>query len=345
MPKKLTLLWQTPGSHLVDWVHEIFAPIIGDQVVDGKHKIVLDNCLVVDTQLHLAPPEYYPQFRGKNVFLMREPDEYFRDISGVYVNFCGVFRMHHSNVFRPERVLSIPLGYGNGLARMGEPKRASQRSYVWSMLGQMNKSTRPDALKALISIKPNFWFAADGWQIGSGTAASNASSHKPKENYRQLQAESIFSPAPMGNVQQETNRPYEALECGAIPLLEKQWFMEVHKSLLGSHPLPTFSSWSKAADFVRETIKDPAALDQLQAECLAWWHSYKLALTADVVSFTERHWEKPPGSKSEFVKWYGRIPGWALFELARHHNVSAFRRRVVRHVRRLIEHGRFFERV
>jgi len=212
------------------------------------------------------------------------------------------------------------------------------------MLGQMNKSTRPDALTALIKIEPNFWYASDGWKPGSTTDCGNTA-NKPRESYRELQAESMFSPSPMGNVQQETNRPFEALEAGAIPLLEKRWLMDAHKSLLGPHPLPTFADWKQAAEFVRRSIEDPEGLDRLQSECLAWWSEYKARLSEDVVDFVERLWQKPPVGKREIVKWHGRLPGWAFIELLRHHNAAALRRRIVRQTRRIIEQGRVFEHI
>jgi hypothetical protein len=344
MPKKLKLLWQT-NTGLQDWIREIFAPVIDEEITDGQHQIVLDDCLIVDTHLHRADPTYYPRFRGRNAFLIREPDEHFRDVSGVYVNFCGVFRMHYSGVFRRERVMPLPLGYGKGLGRQETPKPASRRKYVWTMLGQINKSSRPDAVQALLPIQPNFWYASDGWRPGMTTNAVSVVDNRPSTSYREFQSESMFAPSPMGNIQQETNRPFEALEVGAIPLLEKRWSMDVHKSLLGPHPLPTFSSWKQAADFVRQLIKQPEALDQLQAECLEWWSCYKCDLTRDVETFVERHWQKPPTSEEEFVRWYGKLPGWVFLEVLRHHSASALRRRMVRQARRLIEHGRLFERI
>ena len=58
---------------------------------------MLDNCIVVDANCQVADPAYYARFRGKNAFSIREPDEYYRDVSiAAYANFCGVFRMHHS---------------------------------------------------------------------------------------------------------------------------------------------------------------------------------------------------------------------------------------------------------
>jgi hypothetical protein len=343
--RQLTLLWQTPDTGLREWILEVFSPLIADEVFDGQHRVVLDNCLIVDTHLHTVDPAYYPQFRGKNAFLMREPDEHFRDIVGYYINFCGVFRMHYSAAFRRERVMPVPLGYMNGLKSSGPPIPASKRKYVWSMLGQMNKSTRPDALRALLAIQPAYWYASDGWTPGAQTAATNANLQVAPASYKQLLADSAFSPAPMGNIQQETNRPFEALEAGSIPLLERRWLMDAHRGLLGRHPLPVFSSWGDAARFVKTMSNDPGALDQLQAECIAWWCDYKKRLTTEAVEFVDRLWCKFPESSGEFVRGYARLPGWSTWEILRHHSAGALRRRIIRQTRRVVEQGKFFERI
>jgi hypothetical protein len=49
MSHKLTLLWQSTKCPLRDWILEIFSPLVDGEVFDGEHKIVLDNCLVVDS--------------------------------------------------------------------------------------------------------------------------------------------------------------------------------------------------------------------------------------------------------------------------------------------------------
>jgi hypothetical protein len=350
MDRKLTLLWQERNSGYAEWIREIFSPVIDGEIVDGEHQIVLDNCLIVDTHLHRVDPSYYAKFRGRNAFLLRLSDEYFRDVSDVYANFIGVFRMHYSAAFREDRVMCIPVGYQRGLGRSSlgreeKIKPASQRRYAWSMLGQINKATRPDAVEALIPVEPGFWYASDGWTPGAATSGGSVSKGKPQGDYRKMLAETAFSPAPMGNVQQETYRVYEILEAGSIPLLERQWFMDAHRHLLGPHPLPTFGSWKKAASFVETMWANPAGLDQLQAECMDWWSRYKVELTGRVQAMIDRLWDAPPAGASEFVKGYARLPGWQLWELARHHSAAALRRRILRHLRRFKEHGKLTERI
>ena len=344
--RQLTLLWQTPESPLRDWILEIFSPLIDREVFDGEHRVVLDNCLVADTNVHRVDPAYFAQFKGKNAFLLRQPDEYYRDVTtSVYANFCGVIRIHYAGAFRRERVMHVPVGYNRGQGRRSEPKPASQRKYAWAMLGQMNKATRPDVMMALLPVKPAYWYASDGCTPGAAIAASNESRNQSTADYQELLAESAFSPSPMGNVSQETSRPFGALESGSIPLLERRWSMDAHRHLLGNHPLPTFSDWKKAASFVESMWADKQALDQLQAECLGWWENYKKNLTVEADTFIDRLWQDVPTDVSQFIRWYARVPGWPAFELLRHHSAAALRRRVVRQTRRLIERGRLFERI
>ncbi len=346
MQKKLTLLWQDTQSWHHEWILEVLSPFIEGQVFDGRHEIVLDDCIVVDANCHVVDQSYYAQFRGKNAFLFREPDEYYRDVSiAAYSNFCGVFRMHYSAAFRPERVMHIPVGYPRGEFRHSEPKLASHRNYAWVMLGQMNKATRPEALAALVSVKPNYWYATDGWRPGAGISLKNTMQNSPTNSYIALIAEAAFCPSPMGNVSLETGRPYAALEAGAIPILERRALIDVHFRLLGKHPLPTFSNWKKAASFVDSMWADKDGLDQLQHECLIWWTRYKKELSEEAYSFILRLWQDVPSNIGQFIRWYAHIPGWSMLELTRHHSPSALIRRLKRQTSRLLAHGRFFERL
>lgn len=346
MQRKLTLLWQDTQSWHHEWILEVLSPLIDRQVFDGKHEIVLDNCIVVDANIQVEDPAYYRKFLGKNAFLFREPDEYYRDVSiDAYANFCGVIRMHHSAAFRPQRVMHVPVGYPRGEFRRSEPKIASQRKYTWVMLGQMNKATRPEALTALIPVQPNYWHATDGWKPGASISLSNDLQYSPTNDYLSLLGDAAFCPSPMGNVSQETGRPYAALEAGSIPVLERTPLMDVHRRVLGNHPLPTFPNWNNAAAFVKEIWADKKALDQLQNECLTWWEAYKKNLSQEVLDFVDRLWQNHPTGITQFIRGYAHIPGWPMWELARHHSLPAFGRRVKRQSTRMIKYRKFFERL
>jgi hypothetical protein len=98
-------------------------------------------------------------------------------------------------------------------------------------------------------------------------------------------ASTKFAPCPAGNVCIETCRPYEALHFGAIPLLPKRRLADPYADVLGKHPLPAFDDWSAARRFVERQLKQPAAMDALQAECLAWWKAEQAAIATRLEAF------------------------------------------------------------
>lgn len=338
MPRKLTLLYQNPATPLREWYTEILGPLVDQVIDDGTHTVVMDDCIVSDSFVRLHDPTYYRRFRDKNAFLLLSPDEYYATPVEVYNNFCGVIRSHYADAFLGDRVKQIPVGYLPGSRVEGECRIATQRKYVWSFLGEVNKTTRPECVRSLIRITPNLWHATDGWKPNRTKSLPNTT--RSSAEYYSVLRESAFVPCPMGNVSQEAHRIYEALEVGAIPILERRLTMDAHRKVLGSHPIPTFYRWSDAAAYVVKMWQSPAELDQLQVRCISWWTEYKLQLSRDIGAFLSRLEDQFPTAQTQYIAPYARIPGWSLFELSRHHTWRALLRRVRRHTRRLLTTGR-----
>jgi hypothetical protein len=160
----------------------------------------------------------------------------------------------------------------------------------------------------------------------------------PKE-VSQLLSNTVFAPSPMGNVNIECFRTYEALECGAIPIVEKRWGLDYYRTLLGEHPIPTVGSWSEARRIIRSAMRNGDEINRLQRECIDWWEGYKRSYSHRVAEFLANR--ARAGSSSEpMVSKYESIPGWRVFELARHHNASALGRRAGLHAARLLKEGK-----
>jgi hypothetical protein len=325
---KLTFIWQEPAFSEREWIAEIFAPLAGRQVLDGQHCIVLDDCLLIDSYLHARPAEYYAQFRGRNAWLLHLSDETYEGGYDAYAHFRGVFRNYRSSVFRPESVLRLPLGYGDGLAH--EPSLLAvvkERKLLWSFVGEANKASRPEMLRAFAPLGPQLLRNTESTALGPLS----------RREYQQTLLDSIFVPCPMGNVSLESFRIYEALECGAIPLLEKRVFFDYFTGLFDDHPLPTFINWQQAAKFVASIHADTRAQSELQQQCLAWWHGYKAKLSLRVEDFVA----VTAGSKPESaLNWQYRIPGWQTLELLRHQTLSTLSRRISLQAVRLIRERR-----
>lgn len=340
--RKYTAIWQTRTPNERDWIEEVLGPYISDHVADSNHQVVLDNAILLDAFIQCHDPAYYAQFRGRNAFLVHFLDETYEGGYERYNNFRGVLRCFWSNAFDSSRVMKMPLGYCSGMARGARPiQRASARKYLWSFVGEVNKSSRPDMARALASVGPHFLRATDQ-PTGPAPLKSldgNSQPLSPAE-FSGILFNSVFSPCPMGNVNLECFRVYEALECGSIPIVEKRWSLDYFKNLLGDHPLPTVRSWPEARRTIGRMVENPAQIDALQERCVSWWDRYKREYSAEVGEFLRVRsantvvWETSPGS---FVQ---KLPGWNALELARHHDLAALFRRANRQISRLRRQGK-----
>ena len=337
---KFTAIWQaTEGGAdwpQFPWVKRVFEPYISEHIFDGKHQVVKDNVIVFDAWVYSNDPEYYKKFKGKNAFLVHIGDEYYELGADRYVNFRGVFRMIWTSVFNPEHVMTFPLGsYIRELPSRVLP--ATERRYAWSFIGDAGKVSRVDMVRAMSSIEPHICYSSS--PVGGVTFFERNATGKrriPFHEFYGILGDSVFAPAPMGNASIESCRPYDALEMGAIPIVEKRLTLDYYKGLLGDHPLPVVSSWAEGRSLVRSLINDPASLTALQQTCQQWWASYQARLIANIGSFLERR----SNASDDLVPLRSNLPKmpyWQYLELLRHHNIPALGRRVSRQLTRLVQ--------
>jgi hypothetical protein len=324
---KLTFIWQglssIEESRLMseyEWITEVFKPVLGEQIFENERRVVLDNCLLIDAYPRSHPTKYYQQFRGKNAWLFHRADETYEGGYEVYNNFRGVFRTYWYSVFDPHWVMQLPLGFSNGMLGATSRKSSAERPFLWSFSGEGGKTTRPDMLEALVGIGPNFVHITDRGQA------------RPlgKTQYIQVLRDSVFVPCCMGNANLDCYRVYEALECGAVPILEKRISLDYFRQLLGDHPMPAFTNWRQAARFLNAIQDDRAAQDKMLQRCSSWWTAYKRTLMQNIEDFVAK---STPSTNA--VRWHGRLPGWQVVELMRHHNAPALLRRAQRQFLRL----------
>lgn len=328
--KRFTAIWQSKDNGadwpLRDWLMHVFEPFISRCIYDPNHEIVMDDAILFDSFVYRNDPEYYKKFKGKNAFLVDIGDEFLELGVDRYVHFRGVFRHIWSSVFNPRHVMVFPLGYYN----KGTGDRAvsaSDRRYAWSFVGEGAKVSRPDMVRAMSSIEPHVCFSST--RIRGLTFFSRSSAGKkriPSQEFVQMLAQSAFAPAPMGNGTLESCRVYDALEAGAIPILERRWTLDYFKGLLGDHPLPTVTSWAQGHDLVVRLLQDPEKLNELQQTCMQWWKSYQSALIGKIEMFIEER----SLANDDLVPLRSQLPQWAFWqyaELLRHHSFPAIRRR------------------
>ncbi len=327
---RYTAVWLCGVPSEKNWLLEIFAPYFGDHVEDPERsKPVVDHAIVIDKFINTHDRAYYRQYRGMDAILVDLRDENYDSLPEIYANFRGVIRNCWSDVYRPETVRFLPFGYTQSFVHAPFDK-ASTREYVWSFIGQANKSSRPDMARELAAVEPHLLFTVDNVP---GIAMWNHTAAGPRRYSRDENAaalrNSIFAPSPMGNANLECFRVYEALESGSIPIVEKRWTLDYFREALGDHPMPTVRSWREARSLIQSALREPAELDVLQQRCVAWWKQYKESYTQELGEFLERRSSQPMVlSPENLVLAKRNSPGWKARELLRHHDARAASRRV-----------------
>jgi hypothetical protein len=343
--RKFTAIWQSSDSGrdwpLFNWLNRIFEPYISNHVFDGAHQMVMDNAILFDAWVYANDPDYYAKFRGKNAFLVHIGDEFYELGVDRYRHFRGVFRNYFSSAFNPKHVMVLPLGSYVPESPTSIVK-ASERRYAWSFIGDGGKTSRPEMIRAMSSFEPHLCFSTTPVRGISflGRSSSGEEKRIAREETFEILGQSAFAPTPMGNGNLEANRTYDALEVGAIPILERRWSLDYYRQLLGHHPLPTFGSWSQARQLVIHLLKDPVKLDELQQTCMEWWKSYKVSLVENIGSFLEER-SRAIDELEPLQSRLPRLPLWQYTELLRHHSMPAIGRRLALQAKRMVSKKRW----
>jgi NADH:ubiquinone oxidoreductase subunit len=324
---RVNLVWTDRGIEEINWLRHLLGPMILREVVAEKFDFVeQDSVYVVSANQNLCsrfPTAFLAaigKVRGKG--LIHVGDEYFAGGYDVYKKFDFVLRTHHTAIFDgvPE-VLTIPLGWAEGMPQRSDLKPVETRKYIWSFLGNQKASSRPEMLRALRQIEPQY--------VHTYTAGVAGAKRVSRPEYHALLDDTVFAPCPMGNAMLETWRFYEALEAGCIPIIEARPWMHYHKRLLGPHPIPTIYRWSQATSLVIALSADPAQLKVLQQRIASWWVQYKQSNQVTIHRFIS---EKIVGhdGKLSTRRLPSTSPFWPMrqmVELLRHQSpMSLFRR-------------------
>lgn len=301
----------------LDWLQRLVNLPSADCVIDETQSLVLDNSIVLCADLNCLGKDLLARIRqAKGVVLFHVSDEWYRQPVQGYANFAQVIRNYHYSCLLHPAITTLPLGPCRDVRGEGAQLDASRRRHVWSFAGQLT-STRFQMVKALASVDPGFRHVTfrDGVKAPSLDVAS----------YRDLLSESIFVPCPMGNVNLESFRLYEALDAGAIPIVERRPWLDYYTHLLGEHPLPAVNHWHEAPGLMKSLMVDAAALDRRQSEIREWWKTFEADLKQRLSGLLESSMGSMARPLAE-VKWPSR--GRGFWEMLKHHNGVAISRRL-----------------
>jgi len=310
--RRVRLIWQVDPHDPHTWERDWLSDLLEDaeHVVDRNREIVADRTVVV-TAGDGDMAGYLRRFReaGHSVGVIHLGDEFSRSPLAFYPYATFVYR----NYYRPE-ALRFPhcryfaLGYKSGFARGLNVRDVGARKHTWSFAGQV-KTSRAAMLRS-------------AQRIPGGHAHITRSFGDPEgldvAGYADLLADTVFALCPRGNYSVDCFRVSEALEAGAIPVIEDggvtplwsdvrrpakflrlhawrpaYWRANLPRAWRGSYwrtafgeefPCPLLRNWNDLEGMLSRI--DVAATSRAVR---AWWADYKRTLARNLREAVDRH--------------------------------------------------------
>ncbi len=274
----INLVWQFDQQYRCeeDWLMEVLSGVGVNVVSDGNYEIFLDNSVVIISSLigqdrHKA---YFEKLRAMNYHfgIIHLSDETYAAATDFYAYADFVFRSYwHKKFLAMDNVWILPLGYKAGFWRdegHPQPGPAEGRKHSWCFAGQIGgKPTRMSMIENLKSVCPYYIYETFAWGSNDPNALGVLA-------YRDMMLDTIFVPSPTGWWNLDSFRLCEALECGCIPIVERQP-IDYFGKFFGDHPFMVVDSWDQAPALMNALINDPVGLEWRRQQCCDWWNGYK----------------------------------------------------------------------
>ncbi len=209
-----------------------------------------------------------------NLFLVHLSNESLLHSDSYYGFSKGVLRPYFNPGIKYENVFTIPLGYQTGfkqnLAVNSDP---NAKNYMWVFVGQL-KSDRYKMVDALSALKPYFLKPTD--QFGGGGSGFSVN------NMIELYGSTNFVPCPSGNINPDTFRVMECLECGCIPVIVTFYRIDYFKYIYGDHPFIIGKNWKDVASKIQFYMNNPKKMEEKRNDVALWYENYKISLKSDI---------------------------------------------------------------
>ena len=243
--------------------------LFSDQIADKKFDIFIYNCFSATRESYFGnSPDYETVLNVvKKVnpkIIIQLSDEYWEENHNNHnqlANHCQLFlrQYSHWNHTYTNNTIQIPLGYlNNCLVNLKNIKSIEERNYSWSWVGYL-KNDRQEMIDNF-SLIDNHSYKLNGGVSG-------------KELF-DLYSNSKFVPIGRGNSSIDCWRIYEAIVCGAIPVIVADE-SEINYVFRYEHKLPAVfaSTWEEAKNKCVELLKYTDKLFQKQRDILEWWNN------------------------------------------------------------------------
>lgn len=271
--KTINLIWwklEPQEMFEYDWLNFLLSSFRVNHIVDSEgtypdSNVDLDNPIIVASlaqPFHIgnsAQPPYsisevrqnytkelqlfcnyikYFRDRGRKAGLLHLGDEYYKESTYFYQQFDFVFRQFYraEDHKRYPKCYYLPLGYKSGFCEQLINRSIQEREYTWFFAGFLRGVSRHTMMEYAQDIPGGKSHITYKWNDENGLST---------KDYAALLNNTKFALCPMGEYSVDSFRVYEALEAGAIPIVEAKGLRGALATLYNSYNLRTYGVWDR----------------------------------------------------------------------------------------------------
>ena len=283
------VIWATPTpmneDWESDWIHELFENVENVEWHTDNHLTLspMKNAVIVynikDSDRLQKIVNYLHAYEDARIpyGLIHLSDEFYNTYYAMYqYPHCKfVYRNYwHKDLTLPN-VRFFALGYKRGFCMKTGDTHRDGPSFTWCFAGNM-KTRHPERQNGLERFKervPNGYIVLE-----EGDRFSNRVTGLDTSKYRQMLENSIFAFCPPGNVNIDSFRICEAMECGTIPVvLSKTIGQDTYwTSLFETNTLPFVCepTWDACIDKMNQLLADDS-WKLVSKQVNEFWAAYK----------------------------------------------------------------------
>ncbi len=263
---KINIIWY--DGFFGCWDHGLLASIFNADprfVQHNSGRPVFDEAIIImgKPQDHLAVFDHLSKFKKALVILTSDEDsmESWKSFIPDHVQVWTQYYHENKSPIKDRLLLGFPTRLKDVTV-----DKTLERKYFCSFVGQVQNSHRRKCVDALEKIPGHFM------KLASGFGGVNGLEY---QDYINILCQSKIVLCPSGSMCTDSFRVYEALECGALPIVEPRsprdekhfnYWKEVNADIL-----PCLDDWGSLPFLLQDT----QYIEERTRQCLSWWDNYK----------------------------------------------------------------------